>query len=113
MTNREFMMNVIAAAISDEMTAYAEEQVKKMDTKNETRRNTQSKTQAQNETIKNAVLEAMETDKVYVASEIAETMAISTQKASALLRQMVDAGKVEQTEVKVKNKGKVKGYKKV
>jgi DNA-binding IclR family transcriptional regulator len=45
-----------------------------------------------------------------VASEIATTLGISTQKASALCKLLANEGKVAVSEVKVKNKGAVKQY---
>jgi DNA-binding transcriptional regulator GbsR (MarR family) len=47
------------------------------------------------------------TNEPMTASEVAEKVGVSTQKASALLRQI---GGLEVTELKVKGKGKVKGY---
>ena len=46
-----------------------------------------------------------------VASTIATTLGISTQKVSALAKQLVESGKVVAEDVKVKGKGAVKGYK--
>ena len=45
-----------------------------------------------------------------VASAVAGELEISTQKASALCRQLVADGELNVTEVKVKGKGKQKGY---
>ena len=45
-----------------------------------------------------------------VASDIATAVGISTQKASALCKLLVDGGKVTVADIKVKNKGTVKQY---
>jgi hypothetical protein len=45
-----------------------------------------------------------------VASAIGSGLGISTQKASALCKLLVDGGKLAVGEVKVKNKGAVKQY---
>ena len=45
-----------------------------------------------------------------VASAIAEKVEISTQKASALCRQLVESGKLSVEEVKIPKKGKQKAY---
>ena len=74
--------------------------------RNAKRKNSPSKKSVENEPIK-AQIKSILTDTPHTASEIAETVGISTQKASALLRQ-IDGLTV--TEVKVKGKGKVKGY---
>ena len=48
--------------------------------------------------------------KEQIASEIAVALEISTQKTSALCRQLVENGTLNAEDVKVKGKGKVKGY---
>lgn len=113
MTMREFMEQVISANISTEMTEYAQTAIAKMDAKNEKRKTTQSKTQEANAEIKAKILEVMDNETVYTSSQISEVMALSTAKVTALLMQLVKDGKVEKSEVKIKGKGKVNGYKKV
>lgn len=114
MTSREFFNAVIEGNITDEIKDFAKSQIEKLDNKNAKRKTTDSKTQKENKAIKTSLLATMEKDKVYTASEVAgmEIEGItSTQKASALLRQLVEEGKLVSEEVKVKGKGKVKGYK--
>ena len=114
MTSREFFNAVIEGNITDEIKDFAKSQIEKLDNKNAKRKTTDSKTQKENKAIKTSLLATMEKDKVYTASEIAgmEIEGItSTQKASALLRQLVEEEKLVSEEVKVKGKGKVKGYK--
>ena len=113
MTSREFFKAVVEGNITVEVKDFAELQIRKLDNKNAKRKSTDSKTQKENKAIKETLLATMEKDKLYTASEIAG-MGIegitSTQKASALLRQMVETGILTSEEVKVKGKGKVKGY---
>lgn len=114
MTSREFFNAVIEGNITDEIKDFAKLQIEKLDNKNAKRKTADSKTQKENKTIKTLLLATMERDKVYTASEVAgmEIEGItSTQKASALLRQLVEAGTLTSEEVKIKGKGKVKGYK--
>ena len=114
MTSREFFNAVIEGNITDEIKDFAKSQIEKLDNKNAKRKTTDSKTQKENKAIKTSLLATMEKDKVYTASEVAgmEIEGItSTQKASALLRQLVEEGKLVSEEVKIKGKGKVKGYK--
>lgn len=113
MTSREFFNAVIEGNITDEIKDFAKSQIEKLDSKNAKRKSTDSKTQKENKAIKTSLLATMEKDKVYTASEVAGMEIdgiISTQKASALLRQLVEEGKLVSEEVKVKGKGKVKGY---
>lgn len=109
MTIREFYKAVAASAASDEIKTFATKALAKMDKKNEKRRNTPSKTQIANEPIKQAILEALATAP-HVAFELATAVEVSTQKASALCRALVAEGKITETEIKVKGKGKVKQY---
>lgn len=109
MTNREFLNSVIEIATSDEMKAHALALIEQMDKRNAKRSSTPSKTAVANEPIKAQILDTLgATPKT--AAEIALGVEVTTQKASALLRQLVESGAVVATEVKVKGKGKVKGY---
>ena len=113
MTQRTFLEMVVNANISDEMTEYAMERIKHLDDVNEHRKAKGSKTQRANAEVKKAILASLEENTVYTASQVAE-MEIegitSTQKASALLRQMTETGELTVTDIKIKGKGKVKGY---
>lgn len=106
MTKRDFFKAVVNGNITDEVVNMAMAEIEKMDARNAKRRNTPSKTAKENEPIKANILEVL-TDGAKTASEVAKEVGISTQKASALLRQ-IDGLVV--TEVRVKGKGKVKGY---
>lgn len=108
MTKREFFEAVIATVENTDLVEFAQSELVKMDERNAKRKNTPSKTAIANEPIKNAIVEVLANhEEPLTASQIAEVVEISTQKASALLRQ-IDGLTV--TEVKVKGKGKVKGY---
>lgn len=111
MTNRDFYTTIINANINDEVTAFAKNALTKMDERNAKRAATPSKAQVENEPIKAAILEKME--RPMLAAEIAELVGISTNKASALCRQLVESGKMTSEEVKVPKKGKQKQYTKV
>ena len=106
MTKREMFEVIVNGNVTEEVVNMAKNEIIKLDERNEKRRNTLSKTAKENEPIKEAILGIL-TDVPMVASDVAEKVGISTQKASALLRQ-IDGLNV--TEVKVKGKGKVKGY---
>lgn len=106
MTNREFFENVIAMlADNEEMTSKAKSLIEALDRRNAKRAERPSKTAIANEPIKAEIAKVL-TEEPMLASEIAKKVEISTQKASALLRQM----DVKVTDVKVKGKGTQKGY---
>lgn len=108
-TKRE-MLNVIAAGeMNEEVMAWAKAEITKMNDANKARRNKMSKRAQENLPIIEAIKGVL-TDEPQTATMIGEKVGISTQKASALLRQIVDAGHATKVEVKIKGKGKQKGY---
>lgn len=109
MTNRDFFNAVINANISDELSDFAKSEIEKLDARNDKRRNTMTKEQKANEEIKGQILDFIGNGRM-VASEIANGLSLSTQKVSALCKQLVESDKLSVEDVKVKGKGTVKGY---
>ena len=109
MTYREMLEKVIANDINDEVIEKATERLERLDVENEKRKNRVSKKAAENEPIKAAILGVLGAEPK-TASVIGSEVEISTQKASALLRQLVEAGSVAKTDIKVTGKGTQKGY---
>ena len=110
MTNREFYKAIIIANISKEMSDFAQGEIDKLDAKNEKRKNTQTKAQKENEGIKSQIVECLKENGAMVASVIAEKVGISTQKASALCKLLVEEKVITVADIKVKNKGTLKQY---
>lgn len=106
MTRREMFEAIVNGNVTEEVVAMAQSELVKMDERNEKRKNSPSKTAIANEPIKAQIVEVL-THEPLTASDVANAVGISTQKASALLRQIEG---LTVTEVKVKGKGKVKGY---
>jgi hemoglobin-like flavoprotein len=106
MTQREFYNAVINSTDNAELAQFAVEALEKLDARNAKRSSKPSKTQIANEPIIKAIAEVL-TSEPMRASEIAETLGISVQKASSLVKK-VDG--VSVTDVKVKGKGVQKGY---
>ena len=106
MTKREFFEMVIANVEVEEMVEFAKAEIEKMDTRNAKRSSKPSEKQKENAKIKERILGIL-SNKPQSASEVGRQVAVSTQKASALLRQIEG---LEVSELKVKGKGKVKGY---
>ena len=109
MTNREFFNAVANADVSAELKEFAEQAIAKLDTRNEKRSSKPSKTAIENEPIKTAILELL-AGGAKVASEIGVALGISTNKASALARQLTLEGNLKVVDIKVKGKGTVKSY---
>lgn len=113
MTQRTFFEMVITANISDEVTEFAKSRVAHLDKANANRKTKGTKSQRENVEVKKSILAVMENGTIYTAAQIM-AMEIdgvtSTQKASALLRQMTETGELTVSDIKIKGKGKVKGY---
>ena len=116
MTKREFFNEVIAVIDGTsevdvlELKEFAKAEIVKLDERNASRSSKPTKTQIENEPIKEKILEVLSTGERMVASAIAERLEISTQKASALCRQLVESKKLKVEVVKIPKKGKQKAY---
>lgn len=111
MTEREFLTKVLAIeGIDKELADHATEGIAKLDARNDKRKNTQTKAQKENEGVMTAIVEYLTANGSKVSSEIGTALGISTQKASALCKLLVNEGKVTVADIKVKNKGTVKQY---
>lgn len=109
-TSRE-ILTLIVNGVSNEVTVgWATEMLAKMDEKNAKRKNTKSKDQIANDGIMNSIVEYIKTNGSQVASALASALGISTQKASALCKILVDGGELTVADKKVKGKGSVKEY---
>ena len=106
MTQREFYNAVIADTTNADLAQFAVEALEKLDARNAKRASTPSKAQKENAPIIEAISKVL-TSEPMRASEIAEALGISVQKASALVKK-VDG--VSVTDVKVKGKGTQRGY---
>ena len=110
MTQREFFNAVINANVSAEITAFATERIKHLDDVNANRKSKGTPTQRENAETMVKILNGVEFGVQYTASALAEMFGLSTAKASALAKKFVDNGQATVADVKVKGKGKVKGY---
>ena len=109
MTNREFYTMVANGTLTEEVITKANEEIAKLDERNAKRASKPSKKSLENEPIKAKIVEFL-ADGSHLASEIASGCEISTSKASALCRQLVESGSLTVCDVKVKGKGTQKSY---
>jgi hypothetical protein len=109
MTNREFYNSVINGTITENEITFAKVEIEKLDARNDKRRNTPTKEQIANDGLKKDIVKAIGNGKM-IASDIAIALEISTQKVSALAKQLVDNGTLTKGEVAIKGKGKVLAY---
>lgn len=112
MTRREVYNAVLNGNTSEEVLNWFRAELSKMDTANEKRKTQPSKKDKENQPIKDSIFTLLSGKGPMVASAIGEALEISTSKASALCRQMVEDGRLSVAEVKSPKKGggKVKQY---
>ena len=117
MTSRDFFTAIAAdETVAADLREYAANAIVKLDAKNAKRSSKPTKTQQANEPIKAAILAYLtEKGTAITAPDIAialttEGNLVTTQKVSALCRQLVADKAVEQTDVKVPKKGTLKAY---
>ena len=121
MTTNEMTMRKYHEAVAAipnapaDVVAKAKAELAKMDAANAQRKSKPSKTALANEPIKAAIVNLLTENGAMVASAIGTALTngeveVSTSKASALCRQLVEDGTLSVAEVKVKGKGAVKQY---
>lgn len=118
MTKREFLTAIVGLGaegkISSELGDFAEEEIAKLDEALAKRREKVSAKAAENAPLMDKIYEdILKEDEVVTATVVGELMEVSTQKASALLRKLVDEKRAIVEDVKIPKKGTQKGYKKV
>lgn len=118
MTKREFLTAIVElgteGTISSELGDFAEEEIAKLDASLARRKEKVSAKAAENAPLMDKIYEdILKEDEVVTATVVGELMEISTQKASALLRKMVEAGRATAEDVKIPKKGTQKGYSKI
>lgn len=112
MTNREFFATIASNdSLPAEMREKAVSLIEALDKKNARRSSAPTKKQIENAPIKEAILQYIcEVGKEVTATELRDALNITTQKAGALCRVMVEDGKLVKGERKEKGKGLVKTY---
>lgn len=110
MTKREFYTAIKNGEIDEQVKLFASEELEKMDAVNEKRRNTLSKKAKENEPLLQQITDEILTEEPKTATDVAAALEVSVQKASGLLRRLVEEGKAAKVDVKIKGKGTQKGY---
>jgi ribosomal protein S25 len=96
--------------MSEELKAEATARIEKLDATNDARKNKPSKKATENAPIMEQIATEVLGTEAVTAATVAETVGISVQKASALLRALAAEGKAVATDVKVPGKGTCKAY---
>ena len=111
-TEREFLNAIVKGDFGTEFTDFAKARIAALDKKNAQRKVSKSALahKAENDGFKSAILAALADGTTKKASDLATALNVSTQKISALAKQLADCGAITVSDVKVKGKGTVKGY---
>ena len=111
-TEKTFLEGITeGAVVTAEQAAFAAKRIEALNKRNEKRKATPSKTAIANEPIKATIVEFLKgRENPLPANVIGEGVGITTQKASALCRQLVEAKVLVVFDVKIKGKGAVKAY---
>ena len=113
MTNREFYTNIANGNVTEAEKEFALAAIAKMDETNEKRKNKTSPKEAEKAAADAKVREeifALITADPQTAADLGAQVGVSTPKATAELRKLVNDGRVSKTDIKVPKKGTCKGY---
>ena len=114
MTKREFLTKVIEVVADEEMKTFAEEEIRKLDEALEKRKEKTSLKAAENAPLLDKIYEdILKEDEPVTSTVVGEIMEVSTQKASFLLRKLVEQERAKSEDIKVAKKGTQKGYTKL
>lgn len=116
MTNREFYKSVIEANVNEDLTAFAQEAIEKLDATNAKRAEKAAEKAVEKEAVKApiraAILACITAEAKTATTLIAEAgVDIKPQAIPSLLKGLVEDGTVEKTDIKVTGKGTQRGYK--
>ena len=116
MTKREVLNAIVNGEVNAEVMEWAAAEIEKLDARNAKAAERREAKKAENAPLKAAILGVLGDEPktaTIIKEEIAGEFEVSTQKVSAMLRQLVGEGGVEKTDVKIQGKGVQKGYTRV
>lgn len=108
-TQRNFLMDVINGNITEQVIAYAEERLAKLDEKNERRKAETSANQLKNIQLGKDIVTFITEKGAQTTSEIARQFGVSTQKIAPITNALVKGGKLTET-TKTVDKKKYKAF---
>ena len=110
MTNREYLVKVLALANgNEEMTNETNARIAKLDAANAKKKTTQTKTQKENEPIANAIMTAL-ANGAMISTELATAIGQTVNKTNGVAGVLVKEGKLTKAKVEVKGKGEQTEY---
>ena len=110
MTQREFFTAIVNGTINADIQTYAADAIVKLDKRNATRASKPTKSQQANVPLLAEIRNFLTGKKNVLAAEVAAHLDVTPQKATGLLKLLVDSGEATAAEVKVPKQGKRKAY---
>ena len=110
MTQREFFTAIVNGTINPDIQAFAADAIVKLDKRNAARASKPTKSQQANAPLMEEIRNFLADKKDVLAAEVAAHLDVTTQKASGLLKLLVDSKAVAAAEIKIPKQGKRKAY---
>ena len=108
-TNRQALTLIANGNLTDEVKAWALNEIAKLDKKNAKRKAAEGTIKEENRPIADAILSAL-TNGQMLSTDLAKAIGQTTQKTNGVAGEMVKLGLLVKTKVKVKNKGEMTAY---
>jgi len=109
MTNRQALTLVMGGNITDEVKAWAEGEIAKLDKRNAKRKAAEGEIKAENKPIAEAIVNALANGSM-LSTDLAKSIGQTTQKTNGVAGEMWKLGMLTKTKVKVKGKGEQTSY---
>ena len=108
-TNRQALTLIINGNLTDEVIAWAQGEIAKLDKKNAKRKAAEGTIKEENKPIAEAILSALANGSM-LSADLARAIGQTTQKTNGVAGEMVKLGMLTKSKVKVKNKGEQTAY---
>ena len=108
-TNRMALTLIINGNLTDEVKAWAEGEIAKLDKKNAKRKAAEGEIKADNKPVADAIVKALAEGRM-LSTDLAKYIGQTTQKTNGVAGEMVKLGMLVKEKIKVKGKGELTAY---
>lgn len=109
MTAREALTAIVSDKVTDKVKAWAQNEIDKLNKKNEKRKTAQGEIKAENKPIADAILVALANGQM-LSVDLATAIGQTTNKTNGVAGEMCKIGMLVKSKVKVKGKGEQTAY---
>lgn len=110
MTKREFFVKALTLINDEEMVDFINAEIIALDKKNEKAKEKRMELAKENAPIFEGIVNYLKDHKLALASELAQVCEVSTPKAVAMAKKLVECGTLVEKEVSIPKVGKRKAY---